>query len=148
MAILCLFFRSCVIFKDSALFFFNGFIALTENEFIYLPVGRPVIEQHPIDVSVDEGEEVAMTCNYSGWPAPVTTISWLKDQQPISSFIVPLEGDRNSTLKLTASADLAGNYVCLVQTMGHPVVASQPALLSVRGNFPPFSYLLFFYRCQ
>ena len=95
-----------------------------------------MIEQHPTNVSVDEGQEVTMSCSYSGWPSPVTTISWLKDQQPISllSSTVPLQDGRNSTLKLTANADLAGSYVCLVKTMGHPVVASQPALLSVRGN--------------
>ena len=94
-----------------------------------------MIEQHPASVSVDEGEEVTMSCSYSGWPSPVTSVSWTKDLRPIAASIVSLQDGRNSTLKLTANADLAGNYVCVVKTVGHAAVASQTAVLNVRGKF-------------
>ena len=112
---------------------------------ILFRVVPPVIYQHPIGASVNEGDDVSMTCSFTGVASPATTINWLKDGQPLpDSFSPPAQGWRNSSLLFAPTVKAhAGNYVCLVETIGHPSVTSQPAFLYVRGL--SFLFLFGFY---
>ena len=94
----------------------------------------PIIQQHPISLSVNEGEEVALSCSFIGTPYPATEIKWLKNGKLISEKTTPpLQGLHNSTLRLAATTSDAGDYSCSVETFGHQSVKTTKATLVVRG---------------
>ena len=98
-----------------------------------IDTGPPVIQQHPTTISVNEGEEAELSCSFSGEASPITTVTWFKDNKPTADFVTPVQSAHNSLLRLTATTNSAGNYFCVVETIGNPPVVSQVAALSVRG---------------
>lgn len=112
-----------------------------------MTTGAPVIQQHPSSLSVNEGDEAVLGCSFVGAPAPATDIRWLKNGEPLRGPVLPVAGPRNSTLTFAASVVDAGEYLCLIETIGHrPALRSHVATLQVRGNRLEVSTFYFCYH--
>ena len=93
-----------------------------------------MIQQHPVSISVNEGEESLLSCTYSGASPPATSVRWFKDGQPLPESLQGVHlGTRNASLRFSSTGKQhAGSYGCTVHTIGHHPVTSQAASLQVR----------------
>ncbi|KAL1485994.1 hypothetical protein MTO96_031585 [Rhipicephalus appendiculatus] len=92
----------------------------------------PSLSSHPLDLTVDEGEETTLTCSYSGSPPPVTRVMWQHDDRPLRPA-GHLTTHPNGTLQIrNVGLSDAGDYFCSVNTTGFPVQTAKVATLQVR----------------
>uniref|UniRef100_A0A8D9F466 Inactive tyrosine-protein kinase 7 n=1 Tax=Cacopsylla melanoneura TaxID=428564 RepID=A0A8D9F466_9HEMI len=101
--------------------------------FSIIVTAPPVIMSPPQPLTVDEGTRAVLRCIVSSAPYPATEIRWKKGET-----ILPL--DSAHTVSHLANGTLVindvefgdrGEYVCMVNTTGHDVVVSRPAMLQV-----------------
>ncbi|XP_041351989.1 inactive tyrosine-protein kinase 7-like isoform X2 [Gigantopelta aegis] len=102
----------------------------------------PFISRAPQPKEVEEGEKVEFSCQVVGTYYPVTTIVWLKD----NSFI-HIGSSRHRMNLETGVLHIepvllsdAGEYACVANTTGHPMVDSSRAYLRVtrKLKFNPY----------
>ncbi|XP_066909298.1 inactive tyrosine-protein kinase 7 isoform X1 [Halyomorpha halys] len=91
---------------------------------------RPSIEQNPIPVIVDEGNDALFHCEFSG-NHKYSTVTWYKDGTLVKpgSRIIDKRGFLNITQ--TQPSD-EGDYLCVVNTKPYPPIFSSPASLTVK----------------
>ena len=78
---------------------------------LYLSLDKPEIATHPQNITTREGQNVTLYCNATGNPA--LTISWYKNEYPISndSSIILSPGHEQLTIRNVKRKD-SGNYTC------------------------------------
>lgn len=113
----------------------------------------PSVSSHPLDLTVDEGEETTLTCSYTGSPPPVTRVTWQHDDRPLrpagnggsantDPITAAVNGNGgpghlntypNGTLHIrNVGLSDSGDYFCSVNTTGFPVQTAKVATLQVR----------------
>ena len=96
--------------------------------------GIAVIQNHPISQTVIEDQPVLLSCSFIGTPAPASKILWLKDGKAFSNPAAE-QGLWNSSLRFIADPRNAGDYACVVHTIGQHAVTSQTATVHVASNY-------------
>ena len=78
---------------------------------LYLSTDKPEIATHPHNIRTREGQNVTIYCNATG--NPVRTISWYKNEYPISNGfrIILSPGYEQLTIRNVNRID-SGNYTC------------------------------------
>ena len=80
--------------------------------YLFFIADQSEITAHPQSVMKTEGENVTLSCNATGNPAP--TVSWTKDGSPISNNSrISLSGDNKQlTIRYVSRTD-SGEYECV-----------------------------------
>ena len=96
----------------------------------------PQVTQNPENVTITEGKQVKMECQFSGDPKPV--ITWQKDTKTLfrDANIKITDSGNGSVLTINnAAGENSGRYRC-VATLKHISERTEEAMLFVRGmNF-------------
>ncbi|KAL8559619.1 hypothetical protein ACOMHN_008330 [Nucella lapillus] len=101
----------------------------------------PIISRAPQAASVEEDGQVTLSCQVVGTQYPVTTVTWALDHDPLPTFSPHYQQDTQAgtlTIRRARLSDM-GDYSCVANTSGHPLVSSTSALLTVtkRLKFRP-----------
>ncbi|XP_014667914.1 PREDICTED: inactive tyrosine-protein kinase 7-like [Priapulus caudatus] len=97
---------------------------------------EPKITRHPESMMVEESKTALFHCDYTGSPAPYTTITWTRNGSEIELRhagrwrFLDDGGLEVSDVRLKD----AGRYACEVATRGFPAVRSRAATLDVKGS--------------
>ncbi|XP_025105035.1 inactive tyrosine-protein kinase 7-like isoform X2 [Pomacea canaliculata] len=101
----------------------------------------PIISRAPQPETVEEDSSVELSCQVVGTQYPVTRITWSKDGVALPLFSTHYRMDEMTGILRIVGVTMAdmGNYACLANTSGHPVVSSSHAYLTVtkRLKFHP-----------
>ncbi|XP_035227306.1 tyrosine-protein kinase-like otk [Stegodyphus dumicola] len=106
--------------------------ASTKVSFSLTVSAAPTIIKHPLDLTVNEGENAKFQCTYSN--TSVASVVWLKDENYIKdsgNHIILNEQNGTLLIRNVAPSD-AGYYACEIQSEGFSSVHSRSALLSVK----------------
>ena len=101
--------------------------------YLFFIADQSEITAHPQSVMKTEGENVSLSCNATGNPAP--TISWTKDGSPIynNSRISLSQDNKQLTIRYVSRTD-SGEYRCVADnTLGNDT--SNAATLDVKCKY-------------
>ncbi|ESO84448.1 hypothetical protein LOTGIDRAFT_71201, partial [Lottia gigantea] len=99
---------------------------------VWVIVSLPAtIRRHPKYQEVEEGQMAQFRCEVEGSPFPVTNIFWKKDMEFINadSDRHRIDPDAGILRIFNVQMSDAGNYACIANTTGHPIVTSNRAYL-------------------
>ena len=94
---------------------------------------QPEITVQPQNKTLTERENVTLSCNATGNPAP--SISWTKDGSAVNSPKISLSLDNKQLTITNVSRDDSGDYRCVANNSVGAVVTSNAATLGVQCKY-------------
>ena len=97
---------------------------------------QPEITVQPQNKTLTERENMTLSCNATGNPAP--SISWTKDGSAVNSPRISLSLDNKQLTITNVSRDDSGDYRCVANNSIGAAVASNDATLDVQCKYSGF----------
>ena len=97
---------------------------------------QPEITAQPQNKALTERENVTLSCNATGNPAP--SISWTKDGSATNSLRISLSLDNKQLTITIVSRDDSGDYRCVANNNIGAAVSSNAAKLDVQCKYSGF----------
>ena len=97
---------------------------------------QPEITAQPQNQTLTERENVTLSCNATGNPAP--SISWTKDGSAANSLRISLSLDNKQLTITNVSRDDSGDYRCVASNSIGAAVTSNAATLDVQCQYSGF----------
>ena len=97
---------------------------------------QPEITAQPQNKTLTERENVTLSCNATGNPAP--SISWTKDGSATNSLRISLSLDNKQLTITNVSRDDSGDYRCVANNNIGAAVTSNVATLDVQCKYSGF----------
>ena len=97
---------------------------------------QPEITAQPQNMTLTERENVTLSCNATGNPAP--SISWTKDGSAANSLRISLSLDNKQLTITNVSRDDSGDYRCVANNSIGAAVTSNVATLDVQCKYSGF----------
>ena len=97
---------------------------------------QPAFTERPQNKTKTEGENVTLSCNATGNPAP--SISWTKDRSAVNFLKISLSSDNKQLTITNVNRDDSGDYRCVANNSIGAAVTSDAATLDVQCKYSGF----------